>query len=442
MFRTPATTYFYLPIVATLTLMFSILSPISIPKATAASPLVTCIKFQSGTERISKSGKCRIGQEAQANWRQLPSDSPLSTEPKTKLITICSNQPSSTVRYQIIRAKCARHQVSTIYSRSSVLATAPIIEKAVSRGYNSAALILAKDPGVNPDAPIAFYTITTNKGDTQDIFYWRDLEPVINKLNPLTTYTFIITATTADGTSSSSSASTSVTTPEYVPPSINSITVTCANGGTCVVGDRGPGGGIVYYVSASYFTSAGSTCNTRCKYLEVAPASWQSAGASVAEDSNYGWSTNESLASGQDTTTVTTEGYSTSERLNWKIGQGLYNTSVMKVLGATSAAQAAVLAYAGNSAAGQWFIPSMNELNELCKYARGQITGDPKVACDDSGTLKIETVNDLGGFRDGMEYWSSSERTNSRVWNQFFGDGDELNERKISSFPVRPVRAF
>ena len=178
------------------------------------------------------------------------------------------------------------------------------------------------------------------------------------------------------------------------------------------VGQRGPGGGIVYYVSANFFTSTGSTCDTQCKYLEVAPATWQSAGVSVANDSTYQWSNNTTALTGQDITTASTEGIApnTNEKLNWKIGQGFYNTSVMKVSGATSAAQAAVLAYAGTSIAGQWFIPSTNELNELCKYARGQTTGDLKVACTTGGTLK-STANagtDLGGFKADY-YWSSSE---------------------------------
>jgi hypothetical protein len=233
-----------------------------------------------------------------------------------------------------------------------------------------------------------------------------------------------------------------VTTPEYVPPVNKTVTVTCANGGTCVVGDRGPGGGIVFYVSTSYFTSSGSTCNTRCKYLEVAPATWQSGGVIVAEDIVYTWSTNRTLASGQDTTTVTTEGFSASERFNWKIGQGFYNTSVMRVSGATSTAQAAALSYAGNSSAGQWFIPSVNELNELCKYSRGQSTGDPKVACDDSGTIKGGTLNDLGGFVEGSDYWSSSESNNSRSWIQIFSDGSKTDEEKSYDFRFRPIRAF
>ena len=210
-----------------------------------------------------------------------------------------------------------------------------------------------------------------------------------------------------------------------------------------VVGDRGPGGGIVYYVSANFFTSAGSACNTTCRYLEVAPATWQSAGAIVEIDTYYQWSSNDSVATGQDLQNGNNEGFSSDQKANWQIGKGFYNTSVMKVAGATSAAQAKVLAYAGGSAAGQWFIPSMNELNELCKYASGQTTGDPKVACDSSGNLKTGTANDLGGFI-AWTYYSSSESGATFAWLQSFPNGGHYtgNYGKTESYYVRPVRAF
>lgn len=217
------------------------------------------------------------------------------------------------------------------------------------------------------------------------------------------------------------------------------VTVTVSAAVVYTIGSTGPGGGIVYYVSASNFTSTGSTCNTACKYLEVAPAGWNN-GAVVANDPLLVWSSNTSLATGQDTVTAGTESAFANEKFNWKIGQGFYNTSVMKVADATSTAQAAVLAYAGGSTAGQWFIPSMNELNELCKYARGQTTGVLTVPCTSGGTLKTGTADDLGGFVADY-YWSSSEGV-AIARSQTFNNGYQSYSSKSLTRYVRPVRAF
>jgi hypothetical protein len=115
---------------------------------------------------------------------------------------------------------------------------------------------------------------------------------------------------------------------------------------------------------------------------------------------------------------------------------------------ATSTAKDSALAYAGNSTAGQWFIPSMNELNELCKYTRGQTTGDPTVACDNTGTLKTGIANDLGGFTTG-DYWSSSEDSAAHAAGRnFYSDPDFrgpsqfIGANKTEAYCVRPVRAF
>ena len=231
------------------------------------------------------------------------------------------------------------------------------------------------------------------------------------------------------------------TTPVAQSSSVFKLTIQSGLHFVYKVGDRGPGGGIVYYVSATNFTSTGSTCNTTCRYLEVAPATWQSAGISVANDTYYQMSDNITVATGQNTVTAGTESGFTLEKFNWKIGQGFYNTSVMKVAGATSAAQAKVLAYAGGSIAGQWFIPSMNELNELCKYARGQTTGVLTVACTSSGTLKFGTANDLAGF-GGDYYWASSEIDAANVRRLYFSTGGQYSTRKNDTNSLRPVRAF
>ena len=231
------------------------------------------------------------------------------------------------------------------------------------------------------------------------------------------------------------------TTPVAQSSSVFKLTIQSGLHFVYKVGDRGPGGGIVYYVSATNFTSTGSTCNTTCRYLEVAPATWQSGGVSVANDTYYQMSDNITVATGQNTLTAGSESGFVGEKFNWKIGQGFYNTSVMKVAGATSAAQAKVLAYAGGSTAGQWFIPSMNELNELCKYARGQTTGVLTVACISSGTLKSGTANDLAGF-GGDYYWASSEIDAGNARRLYFGTGGQYSTRKNDTNLVRPVRAF
>jgi hypothetical protein len=152
------------------------------------------------------------------------------------------------------------------------------------------------------------------------------------------------------------------------------------------------------------------------------------------------WSSNTADFTTQVTSAASpTESGFSYEQENWKIGKGFSNTRLIRD---TSAAKVAVLAYAGTSTAGQWFIPSMNELNELCKYAKGRTTGVPTVACTIGGTFKSGTANDLGGFVVSY-YWSSSEFSSAgRAWLQDFDGGAQGDNLKSNAWTVRPVRAF
>lgn len=208
-----------------------------------------------------------------------------------------------------------------------------------------------------------------------------------------------------------------------------------------IVGDRGPGNGIVFYVAATDFTSAGSACNTACRYLEAAPSGWNNAGVPATDPLNLIWSTSETITTSQNSTTSASESSKADEKYNWGIGQGFYNTSVMKVDGASSTMQSAVLSYVGTATAGEWFLPSLNELNELCKFAKGAPTGDPKVSCSGSNSsFGIDT-----GFA-AYRYKSSTEYDASTV--QFINFGNSVtglgkkNKSDNSSDFIRPIRAF
>jgi hypothetical protein len=338
-------------------------------------------------------------------------------------------------------------------------------------GTATQTFVLTVTPGAVNKVAISRASVGTAKGSTFTVQPQITIQDGYS--NTVTSSTAVVTATiSAGGTLLGTATATAIAgvatfvnlgisgtvgtnyavTYSYTPDGLifirQSTTVT-----SYALGSTGPGGGKIFYIAAAPFASPGSTCNTNgvggistCKHLEVAPSTWKT--GSVADDTGYVFSSDISVLSEQNKTTSSTEGIpanSAFEKFNWKIGQGFYNTSVMKVADATSAAQAAVLAYAAtDSSTGQWFLPSTNELNELCKYARGQTTGDLTVKCvAGSGTFK-STANagsDLGGFVLGW-YWSSSEKIREGAWFQSFRDGyQDVDNKRVPLF-VRPIRAI
>jgi uncharacterized membrane protein len=190
---------------------------LSLATAAPVAQLVTCLDLSSGKERISKTGSCRTT-EAIAKWRLAPTDSALTSADTTKSLTICSNKESSPVTYQRIRTSCYKHMQTKVYIRSAALPSKPVITQVSSSSYDSASLALASDPTENLDAPIAYYTITSSKGDVRKVNSWRDLTVTVSGLKSSTSYTFTISATSVDGTSPVSATSQPVTTQTYVAP--------------------------------------------------------------------------------------------------------------------------------------------------------------------------------------------------------------------------------
>ena len=184
------------------------------------------------------------------------------------------------------------------------------------------------------------------------------------------------------------------------------------------VGEAGPGGGIVFYVDPESF-ACGENLTAKCTYLEAAtangttPSTWTPATTAP-------W-----CSSSTDVMDVERRAASL------EIGRGRANTNMITGCSASSAASIAK-AYNGGGKT-DWSLPSQKELNELCKYARNQTTGNTTAICGISGPLR-------SGFSSDY-YWSSSETNAYGAWDQYFGNGVQGKYSKFGAFYVRPVRA-
>ena len=173
---------------------------------------------------------------------------------------------------------------------------------------------------------------------------------------------------------------------------------------TCQVGDTGPGGGMVFYVTSGTFTQQGATgsmCSSACKYLEAAPSSWFSSGDPTR---SYSTGANQLISAGLT---------------GFNIGYGYQNSLLIVAQSGNVAETSAAVqarAYTGGTKA-DWFLPSVDELNQLY--------------------LVKATV---GGFV-ANRYWSS----NQGDWYgryQDFGSGIKSAADKFIFYYVRPIRAF
>ncbi|MCX6386858.1 MAG: hypothetical protein NTV40_09575 [Solirubrobacterales bacterium] len=192
--------------------------------------------------------------------------------------------------------------------------------------------------------------------------------------------------------------------------------------GFWVVGNTGPGGGEVFYASSGTFTETSAACGSSCRYLEAAPAGWNSGGS---PDPELSWG-------GGSRTAGECSKKSIDDALGTLIGTGAANTAA--ILAACPDAGGAQSAPAARAAAcylvtgtcgvgnyGEWFLSSRDELDAL----------------DLSG---------LGGLSSGDYYWSSSQVNDVRAVRQTVGEGggqaNQANDLTSSGRHVRAVRAF
>jgi hypothetical protein len=224
---------------------------------------------------------------------------------------------------------------------------------------------------------------------------------------------------------------------EKVAADAKAASFVCIPGSNCPIGSTGPGGGIVFYDAGSQQSWG--------RYLEFAPAGWTVG----MKNPSFIWCADGDgsiLHLAHSITDVNLKA-----NVGFEVGKGKANTDLMLASCSSGAANTA-RAYRGGDK-NDWYLPSKDELNELCKFAKYQATGKVDVRCDRGTSFR-------GGFVSEY-YWSSSEsgpgdpciaKVNGQciaegrsAWYQTFVLGDNAGQgarSKNTWITVRPIRAF
>jgi hypothetical protein len=211
----------------------------------------------------------------------------------------------------------------------------------------------------------------------------------------------------------------------------------CVAGGPCTVGETGPGGGIIFYVSAGF--SCGPTASNTCTSLEIAPNGWNGTDSESAPWASAAYSY------------TTMKGYGGMVE-DWQdvslaaIGRGYVNTLAINARDpdATIATRRAQTYRGGNLS--DWYLPNVAEANAICKWTTGQNPLNPGTACA-GGTKNQSRYGAQSGGLLGGGYWTSSERM--YLYGQFYDFGaawaysdNADRDDKTKSYRIRPIRAF
>ena len=182
--------------------------------------------------------------------------------------------------------------------------------------------------------------------------------------------------------------------PQVEPVKANA---TCAQGGVCVVGDRGPGGGLVFLIQdGTVYEMSKWARNGNTLTSDFVSTKW--CGNSTAH-----------IATGT------------------AIGTGAANTAAMLAACAEGPAQAVDVLVSGGQS--DWYLPSKDELSSLVYFL--QSISEP---IGENSTQDGLTIN---------SYWSSSQgSTTTNAWRNNRADGPGGQQAKSGYLKARAIRSF
>ena len=236
------------------------------------------------------------------------------------------------------------------------------------------------------------------------------------------------------------------TTPVAQSSSVAKLTIQSGLPFVYKVGDRGPGGGFIYYVDQSgfncgaTFTNTGSPNGGKCKYLEVSPYGWNGSASELF--AVWAVTANQSV----DVAAISNDSISGSYNNASAIGLGYKNTLAIVtqngpyIASTNDYAAGAARSYTGGSKS-DWYLPTSAELNLLCQWARG-LSPDITSGCSNSGSLNSSTYGASSAEFTANTFWSSSETDARLAYRIHFGGFSATYFSKDQLQRVRPVRAF
>jgi len=244
---------------------------------------------------------------------------------------------------------------------------------------NGEATVSFTAPSNDGGSAITSYTATSNPGNITGILTQSEggAITVIGLTNGVA-YTFTVTATNGIDTSVASAVSNSVTI--ITPAAVGDIRA----------------GGVVFWVDP-----ADNTHGLVCALSDYATTvGWGCYGTDLPSVPNVAYNSGNPVGPGAE------------------IGDGEFNTT-----GILADCSSAAAALAARSYGPEWFLPSVNELNEMF-----------------INKTTLEAVVGFSAFSN--YYWSSTEFVNNIAWFQNFDYGNQFYYNKNINLIVRAVRAF
>jgi hypothetical protein len=242
-------------------------------------------------------------------------------------------------------------------------------------------------------------------------------------------------------TSSSGAFTVSFTTPVALASDVSRMTLqsashvaySCALDLVCSLGDTGPGGGTVFYVSAAGFncgpnhTSTGSPTGGLCNYLEAAPANW-SGGQDPAR----------AFVPPSFTTEIPNHPKPPKTNSTSELGLGYKYSEIVAAVSADKTYAAGRARTYNGGGRSDWYLPVTTELNQLCKYVAGQAWVSDTTICTGSSNPSLGMSTEDG-------YWTSSgtsEYAKAAMMQRMLNGIQEEKFYVHIGAKIRPIRAF